>query len=81
MSYVDHKSLLEEDEQLARAIQESLNVESPPRYGNGNGNMYPPRYVNGNGNMYQPMPVYFPMGSRYESLFLGTCYATAYSLE
>lgn len=46
----DRKSQLEEDEQLARAIQESLNVESPPRYGNG--------------NMYQPMPVYFPMGSR-----------------
>ncbi|KAI9113092.1 hypothetical protein K1719_015617 [Acacia pycnantha] len=46
----DHKSLLEEDELLARAVQESLNVESPPRYGNG--------------NMYQPMPVYFPMGSR-----------------
>ncbi|KAI4336915.1 hypothetical protein L6164_015388 [Bauhinia variegata] len=46
----DHKLQSEEDEHLARALQESLNVESPPRYGSG--------------NMYQPVPVYFPMGSR-----------------
>ncbi|XP_027330077.1 protein DA1 isoform X2 [Abrus precatorius] len=48
----DYRSQLEEDEQLARAIEESLNVESPPRYGNEN--MYQP---------YQPIQ-YFPMGSR-----------------
>ncbi|KAM1223697.1 hypothetical protein ACFX2G_043647 [Malus domestica] len=57
-------SQLQEDEQLARAIQESLNVESPPRHGNGNGNgttyqpFLPPRHGNGNGNgtTYQPFP-------------------------
>lgn len=45
----DHKSQLEEDEQLARAIEESLNLESPPKHGND--------------NMYQPIQ-YFPMGYR-----------------
>ncbi|XP_062158194.1 protein DA1 isoform X2 [Alnus glutinosa] len=45
---IDHDSQLEDDEQLALAMQESLNVESPPRYGYG--------------NTYQPAPVYFPMG-------------------
>ncbi|XP_048331508.2 protein DA1 isoform X1 [Ziziphus jujuba] len=50
-SAIDNSFQLEEDEQLARAIQESLNVESPPRYGNE--------------NAYQPsIPVYFPMGYR-----------------
>lgn len=39
------------DEQLARALQESLSVESPPQYGFG--------------NAYQPAPVYFPLGLRY----------------
>lgn len=46
----DYRSQLEEDEQLARAIEQSLNLESPPRYGNE--------------NMYQPPIQYFPMGSR-----------------
>ncbi|XP_061341405.1 protein DA1 [Gastrolobium bilobum] len=45
----DYRSQLEEDEQLAKAIEESLNLESPPRYGNE--------------NMYQPVQ-YFPMGYR-----------------
>ncbi|KAL5558107.1 hypothetical protein UlMin_034318 [Ulmus minor] len=47
---IDNNSQFEEDELLARAIQESLNVESPPRYDNG--------------NTYQPAPVYYPMGYR-----------------
>ncbi|KAJ0747751.1 putative transcription factor interactor and regulator LIM family [Helianthus annuus] len=49
---------LKEDEQLARALQESLKVESPPRhrYGNRNGN--------GNGNMYQPIPFPYSTGFR-----------------
>ncbi|KAL6215926.1 hypothetical protein ACLB2K_015352 [Fragaria x ananassa] len=67
---IDFDSQLQEDEQLARALQESLNAESPPRYGNGNthppqygnGNTYPPQYGNGtthsprygNGNTYLP---------------------------
>jgi len=54
---------LKEDEQLAKALQESLSVESPPRYGNGI-----PRYGNGipyQGNAYQPYPMHFPMGFRY----------------
>ena len=52
--WVDRDSQLEDDEQLARALQESLNLENvespPPRYGHGNG--------------YQPMPMYYPLGSR-----------------
>ncbi|XP_044476117.1 protein DA1-like isoform X2 [Mangifera indica] len=47
---IDRRSQLEEDEQLARAIQESLNFQSPPRYGNG--------------HPYLPMPVQFPTGYR-----------------
>lgn len=78
---LDNESQLEEDEQLARAIQESLNVDSPPRYGNeyGNGNGYGNGFGNGNGygygnghgngngnhNIYQPIPMYYPMGYRY----------------
>lgn len=66
---IDAGVQLEEDEQLARALQESLNVESPPRYGTGNsslgnGNVY---QGNGNlyqGNLYQPIPVHFPTGFR-----------------
>ncbi|TYG69258.1 hypothetical protein ES288_D05G217500v1 [Gossypium darwinii] len=46
----DDKSQLEDDEQLARAIQESLNFEPPPQYENV--------------NTYQPMPVHFPTGYR-----------------
>ncbi|GLT73837.1 hypothetical protein SLA2020_456700 [Shorea laevis] len=52
-SETDNESRLEEDEQLARAIQESLNFESPS---------VPPQY--GSGNIYQPVPVHFPMGFR-----------------
>lgn len=79
--WIGFDSQLEEDELLARAIQESLNVESPPRHGNGNTYqpVPPPRYGNGNGNTYepvppprygngntyQPIPMYYPMGSRY----------------
>ncbi|XP_043710916.1 protein DA1-related 1-like [Telopea speciosissima] len=47
---IDSGSHLEEDEQLARALQESLNVESPPRYENG--------------NMFQPIPFPFSTGFR-----------------
>nr|DAD21772.1 TPA_asm: hypothetical protein HUJ06_023235 [Nelumbo nucifera] len=47
---IDSGSHLEEDEQLARAIQESLNVESPPHYDNG--------------NMYYPIPFPFSTGFR-----------------
>ncbi|ONI32763.1 hypothetical protein PRUPE_1G384500 [Prunus persica] len=52
---VGFDSQLEEDEQLARALQESLNVESPPQHGNGNTYQpsTPPQY--GNGNTYQPI--------------------------
>ncbi|KAG7941633.1 hypothetical protein I3843_16G054800 [Carya illinoinensis] len=44
---IDRDSQLKDDEQLAQAIQESLNAESP-------------RYEYG--NAYQPAPVYFPPG-------------------
>lgn len=69
--WIDNESQLQEDEQLARALQESLNVESPPRYGNGNvnvnvhGNGNVNAHGNGNPNTYQPVPVYYPMGYRY----------------
>ncbi|WCJ35308.1 DA1 [Euphorbia peplus] len=72
---VNNESQLEEDEELAKALQESLNVESPPRYGYGNGHGYGNGngYGHGNGhasgnpyqgNIYQPIPVHFPMGYR-----------------
>ncbi|XP_042508896.1 protein DA1-like isoform X2 [Macadamia integrifolia] len=47
---IDSGSHLDEDEQLARALQESLNVESPPRYEGG--------------NMFQPIPFPFSTGFR-----------------
>ncbi|XP_039158006.1 protein DA1-related 1-like [Eucalyptus grandis] len=40
------ESQLEEDQQLAKALQESLSVESPPRYESG--------------NMFRPYPFFFP---------------------
>ncbi|KAI8014101.1 Protein DA1-related 1 [Camellia lanceoleosa] len=49
-SVVDTESQLKEDEQLAKAIQESLNVESPPRHVNG--------------NIYQPIPFPYSTGFR-----------------
>ncbi|XP_076893248.1 protein DA1-like isoform X2 [Bidens hawaiensis] len=69
---------LKEDEQLARALQESLKVESPPRnrigningngigIGNGNGIGIGSvnRNGNGNGNMYQPIPFPYSTGFR-----------------
>ncbi|KAB2628061.1 protein DA1-like [Pyrus ussuriensis x Pyrus communis] len=66
-------SQLQEDEQLARAIQESLNVESPPRHGNGNGTTYqpfpPPRHGNGNGNTNQPIvPPRYGNGNTYQPI-------------
>ncbi|XP_039000021.1 protein DA1-related 1-like isoform X1 [Hibiscus syriacus] len=44
------KVQLEEDEQLAKAIQESLNVESPPRYGHG--------------GLFSPYPFFFSASYR-----------------
>ncbi|XP_008797001.1 protein DA1-related 1-like [Phoenix dactylifera] len=46
---IENKSYAEEDEQLARALQESLNADSPPRY---------------NGHIFQPLPFFFPSGFR-----------------
>uniref|UniRef100_A0A6N2N9P2 LIM zinc-binding domain-containing protein n=1 Tax=Salix viminalis TaxID=40686 RepID=A0A6N2N9P2_SALVM len=59
---IDNEIQVKDDEQLAKALQESLNVESSPRYGNGI-----LQYGNGipyQGNTYQPYPVHFPMGFR-----------------
>ncbi|CAN1163768.1 Protein DA1 [Linum perenne] len=56
---IDTQTQLQEDEQLARALQESLTVESPPHPS--------PHYKNPNihpGNGYQPVPVHFSMGFR-----------------
>ncbi|PKA54262.1 Protein DA1-like1 [Apostasia shenzhenica] len=53
----DHEPNLEEDEQLARALQESLNTESPPRQIGGS----PPLR---NGRIYNPSSFFFPTRSR-----------------
>lgn len=55
---ISDDSQLKEDEQLARALQESLKVESPPRNRHVNGN------GNGNGNIYQPIPFPYSTGFR-----------------
>ena len=77
-SLLDKDMHLEEDELLARAIQESLNVESPPRRnGSANGgNTYQPPRENGTangGNAYQPLPFMFSSGFRFISILL-LCY-------
>ncbi|GFQ04221.1 protein da1, partial [Phtheirospermum japonicum] len=62
--WIDSEPELEEDEQLARALQESLNVESPPESrsqndsvtGNGYENGY--GHEHGNDSLYQP--IHFP---------------------
>lgn len=64
--WIDIDSHLEEDERLARALQESLNTESPPRYGNGNGNSYQPfqpRYGNESDNLHKPCPPQYGNGN------------------
>ena len=74
-SLLDKDMHLEEDELLARAIQESLNVESPPRRNgsaNGGNTYHPPREpgtTNG-GNAYQPLPFMFSSGFRFISTWL-----------
>lgn len=56
-SHIENKeSRLEEDEQLARALQESLNTESPPRHDNR--------------NSYNPFPFFFSSGHRYMQSFV-----------
>lgn len=55
---LDNGSRLEEDEQLARALQESLNVESPPRE---NDRSYPPR-------IFDQLPFFFSSRNRYYCL-------------
>ncbi|CAN0872791.1 Protein DA1 [Linum grandiflorum] len=55
------KHVIEEDEQLARALQESLSIETPSNP------PPPPQYKNPHahpGNVYQPVPVHFSMGFR-----------------
>ncbi|KAI8525380.1 hypothetical protein RHMOL_Rhmol13G0225800 [Rhododendron molle] len=46
----DTESHFEEDEQLAKALQESLNIDSAPRYNSG--------------NLFPPYPYYYPSGYR-----------------
>ncbi|KAJ8450736.1 hypothetical protein Cgig2_021208 [Carnegiea gigantea] len=53
MRYLNYESQIKEDEELARALQESLKVESPPRYGYGNGSIAP-----------QPISIPYPTGYR-----------------
>ncbi|KAL2504136.1 Protein DA1 [Abeliophyllum distichum] len=60
---IDSEYQLEEDELLAIALQESLNVESPPQ---NNRNSTSGRNGNGNGNenFYQPIPFPYSTGFR-----------------
>ncbi|CAI9758760.1 unnamed protein product [Fraxinus pennsylvanica] len=52
----ESQSHLEEDEMLAKALQESLNVESPPRYDYGGRGDY--------GGYFPPYPYYYSSGYR-----------------
>lgn len=61
---IDHDYQLEEDELLAKAVQESLNFESPPQHTSGN----IPQHASG--NMYQPYLPQYQYGSR----VCGGCY-------
>ncbi|KAL8167642.1 hypothetical protein V2J09_009141 [Rumex salicifolius] len=51
---IDHESYLDEDEQLAMALQDSLNMESPPR--DGHENVHQPEVEP------QPNPFFYPSG-------------------
>ncbi|CDY26685.1 BnaA06g13370D [Brassica napus] len=51
-------AMVDEDEQLARAIQESMVVGNTPRQKHGSGNVY------ANGDIYYPRPTAFPMDFR-----------------
>lgn len=62
-SVIDSASQLDEDEQFARALQESLNVESPPPPPHPP-SPPPPRHGYGNGNIYQPIPFPYSTGFR-----------------
>ncbi|XP_052205326.1 protein DA1-related 1-like isoform X2 [Diospyros lotus] len=59
---IDNESHLEEDEQLAKAIQESLNLSSPesPTHTPASPPHTPPRY--NYGNLFQPYPYFYPAG-------------------
>ncbi|PSS36441.1 Protein DA1-related like [Actinidia chinensis var. chinensis] len=48
------ESYVDEDEQLAKALQESMNIGSPQQQ--------PPRYDNG--NLFPPYPYFYPAGYR-----------------
>lgn len=58
----DNDSYLEEDEQLAKALHESLNVDSPPRHDSGR---FFPRF-----------PFVFPTGYRYFTILPSTASRT-----
>ncbi|XP_074279221.1 protein DA1-like [Silene latifolia] len=57
----DHGSQVKEDEELARALQESLKVESPPQTPQA---PQAPHYEYGNGSLVQPISVPYPTGYR-----------------
>ncbi|KAL3639238.1 hypothetical protein CASFOL_017145 [Castilleja foliolosa] len=71
-SVIDSEPVLEEDEQLARALQESLNAESPPETrsqndsvtGNGYENGYGYGHDHGNDSLYQPTHFPYSTGFR-----------------
>ncbi|KAL6572633.1 hypothetical protein OROMI_013591 [Orobanche minor] len=65
---IDSEPQLEEDEQLARALQESLNVESPPQLRTQNDCVTEDGYENGcghgNHSLYQPIHIPYSTGFR-----------------
>ncbi|KAL3505251.1 hypothetical protein ACH5RR_035092 [Cinchona calisaya] len=58
---VDSETQLKEDEQLARALQESLTCESPPHVNRGSSAK---ENGHGTGNFYQPIPYPYSIGFR-----------------
>lgn len=65
---IDSEPQLEEDEQLARALQESLNVESPQQRQSKIDNDATNGYGHGNENIYQPISVPYSTSFRYRLL-------------
>lgn len=54
--FSDHNSQLEEDELLAKALQESLDMESPAETQHQTPPRPPPQYDHGNAPTWQPCP-------------------------
>lgn len=79
---LDYESQVKEDEEFARALQESLKVESPPRVGYGNGRKVdsPPEYGYGNGRKVESPPRYGYGNGSLAPQPIGAPYPTGYRI-